>query len=681
MLRGELFRGGPRLTTHLIPETLVLVATLAWGASGVPGLFLPVRPDGRDPAHALSTALGLVGSALAVAAAVLSLSGVVAGALELRWPVPFGVPVLSVDALSAVFVLPVAVVSAAGAVYGRSYWPSSVHPRSGPWLRFWYGLLTAAMLVVMTARHGLFFLFAWEIMAVAAFFLVSTEHEKQDVRRAGWIYLVSAHVGALFLFAMVALLALRSGSYDWAARPTSTSTTLDTAIFACGLVGFALKAGVTPFHFWLPGAHANSPSHVSAMLSGVMLKTGVYGVLRLTSLVPTGTGAATVVLVAGAFSAVYGIAMALGQADYKRTLAYSSIEHIGIIFLAIGLALLGRATGEAPLVVLGLTAALLHTWNHALFKSLLFLGAGAVLHATGTRAMDRLGGLWPKMPRAAAAVLVGVVSAAGLPPLNGFASEWLLYLGLFAALGSGHGAFAGTLGVPVLALVGGLALATFAKLFGTVFLGAPRTEVAARAHAPSPGMTGTLAVLAGGCVAASVASPLLVRTLAGVVGTWAPGVHADALALAPLGWISLSAVAVALAGAALFAVLSRRIAHQGVTRQVTWDCGFAAPTSRMQYTGRSFSAWLAGRLQPQWTRVQLDEERAQGLFPRSARFDSRAEDPFKQRWYRLALETFAGGSFWLRRFQAGVMNLYLLYLLVTLLAMFAWSFVRPWVLP
>ena len=384
------------------------------------------------------------------------------------------------------------------------------HPENGRKLRFFYGTLTAGMALVVIARNGVLFLFGWEIMALSAFFLVTTEDGVREVRRSGWIYLVATHVAALCLLALFSLLRAASGSFSLEPLQANSLTPAGTmypwsatAIFVCALVGFGLKAGIMPLHVWLPGAHANAPSHVSAIMSGVMIKMGIYGLVRV-----LGAAAAPplawgyTVLGLGVVSGVLGVAFAVGQHDLKRLLAYHSIENIGIIVIGLGLALIGRTLARADWIVLGLGGALLHVWNHALFKSLLFFSAGSVIHATGTREIDRLGGLAKAMPRTSLAFLVGAVAICGLPPLNGFVSELLIYLGLFGTLGIGEGSACplAAFAAPALALIGGLAVACFVKVFGAVFLGSARTEVARHAHESAGSMLGPMGVLMGCCL-------------------------------------------------------------------------------------------------------------------------------------------------------------------------------------
>ena len=357
---------------------LHLLALLAAAASGVPGLFL--RRRGGE------VAVGLLGVAavLGLWASLAVLSGAPGGTFTFR-TAALGAPGLLVfDPLAAFFAIPVLVLSVCGAVYGLGYWEG----RRGntPALRLVYGLLTASLLLLVAASHALTFLLAWEGMAIAAFVLVMAEDREPETRRAGWIYLAATHTGTLFLFAAFALLAKVQGHSGFAPLPVGLAATGGgTGLFALFLLGFGFKAGVLPLHFWLPPAHAAAPSHVSALMSGVLLKMGILGIVRFLSWVPDPPpwwGGTLVTL--GALSGILGVTFALGQHDLKRLLAYHSIENIGIILLGLGLGTLGKATGHPAMQALGYAGALLHVMNHSLFKGLLFLSAGSVLHATGT---------------------------------------------------------------------------------------------------------------------------------------------------------------------------------------------------------------------------------------------------------------------------------------------------------
>jgi formate hydrogenlyase subunit 3/multisubunit Na+/H+ antiporter MnhD subunit len=446
-----------------------------------------------------------------------------------------------------------------------------------------------------------------------------------------------------------------------------------------------------PLHFWLPGAHAATPSHISAVMSGVLIKTGIYGLLRVTGLFdapPAAWGAALLLL--GGASAVLGVAFALAQHDLKRLLAYHSVENIGIIALGAGLALLGRARGEPALVVLGLAGAALHVVNHALFKSLLFFGAGAVQHATGTRELDLLGGLARPMRATAILFLVGAAAICGLPPLNGFVSEWLVYVGFLAAMErGGHELFAfAVLGVPVLALVGGLAAGCFAKVVGVVFLGVPRSAHARGAHEAPRTMLAPMAILAAACAAIGLAPAAVLPALVRAAQVWSrldPGLLAGPAARASAGAWRVSVVAAALLLAAVgVALLRRRLGApraadalrqaQGERLVETWSCGFAAPTARMQYTGSSFAELLVRRFS--WAIFpRASAPRLEGPFPAEAAFHTAVPDTVLD----LALSPAARGFrslatrahlLYLRRIQFQV-----LLVLATLVAVLAWGFV------
>ncbi len=288
-----------------------------------------------------------------------------------------------------------------------------------------------SMGLVLTISNGLHFLIAWEAFAICAYFLITLDRERREVRAAGWLYLVASHAGTLALFAFFTMLAARTGSWDLG--PLRDHAAL-APLFWLALFGFGMKAGFFPLHFWLPSAHANAPSHVSAIMSGVAIKMGIYGIVRFSGWLPVPAAAGWLVIALGATSALLGIAFAFAQDDVKRLLAYCSVENVGVIMIGVGGALLAATHGDAPWGRLALAGALLHVWNHGAFKALLFFGAGSVLHGTGTREMSRLGGLWRTMPWTAGMFAVGALAVSGLPPLNGFVSEWLVYLGLLDAV-------------------------------------------------------------------------------------------------------------------------------------------------------------------------------------------------------------------------------------------------------
>jgi hydrogenase-4 component B len=656
---------------------LILLAAGLLAGSGVPGLFGSRRAGWSERVAvgmtALAAIVGLVG--------VLMPSRTGRAVLEGAWGLPWGQFAVALDPVSRAFLLPVFIMPALGTIYGLGYWKQSEHPGNGRKLRLFYGLMPAAMVMLLLAHDGVLFLLAWEVMALSAFFLVSTEDEEAASRQAGWVYFVATHVGTLSLFAMFAVMRSVTGSFGLGSiASTHLSSSAANALFVLAAIGFGLKAGLMPLHVWLPGAHANAPSHVSAVLSGVMLKMGIYGLVRMTALLPLPPvwWGATLLSV-GAISAIAGLAFAVAQHDLKRLLAYSSIENVGIITIGLGLALLGRSTGQAAWAVLGLGGAVLHVWNHCLFKPLLFFGAGSVLHSAGTRRIDHLGGLARRMPRTAALFLVGSVAICALPPLNGFVSELLIYLGLFGTLGAGGGVQwpAAAAAVPVLGLAGGLTAVAFTKLFGVVFLGEPRTDAARHAHEAPMSMLLPMAVLAVLCVGVgafpAVVAPLIDETVAAWwagVGTEVPSVAS----VAPLGWMSVVSLSLIGASVAGFLALRGLMSRASAERPGTWDCGYVAPGPRMQYTGSSFSqsavAVFAWVLLPRSRRTRI-----RGFFPASGRFRTDVPDAVLDRAVLPALRSMAHFLRWARLLQQGQIQVYVLYILLMVLVLFVATYV------
>jgi hydrogenase-4 component B len=656
-------------------EALVLWGIVIAGSSGIPGLLV-----GRTSmiGQWATTLLAVFGAGLGLGGVGWFWATGDSQPIVRPWLIPGAEFSVALDGLSAIFLLPIFLISLLGNVYGLAYWKQTEHPQNGRKLRVFYGTLTAGMALLVIAHNGILFLFGWEIMAISAFFLVSTEDHEKEVREAGWLYLVATHAATLCLFALFALLRTANGSFALVPlNPDRLTPGLATAIFILALIGFGLKAGIMPLHIWLPSAHAAAPSHVSAIMSGVLIKMGIYGLVRVTSLLPNPPLEwGGVVLGLGVVSGVLGVAFAIGQHDLKRLLAYHSIENIGIIVMGLGLALMGRSLGREDWVILGLGGSLLHVWNHAIFKSLLFLSAGSVIHTTHTREIDLLGGLAKGMRWTALCFLVGAVAICGLPPLNGFVSEFLVYLGLFGTLGDGRGpSFAApAFAAPALALIGALALACFVKVYGAVFLGTARSDHARHAHESPPAMLGPMGVLVACCFLIGLA-PLLIAPIIGQgVSAWAPGLK-DAgprlVALAPLGWITamgLGLIAALLAGGT---GLWLQLRHGVVAKAATWGCGYVAPTPRMQYTSSSFAQMLVGLFG--WAlRPRTHKPRNLPLFPQKTAFHSETPDTVLD---EAVLPAFRFGAWlfsWFRVFQQGSIQTYLLYIFVALIALLLW---------
>ncbi len=653
---------------------LALAAVVLATSSGLLGLALRDRPDLGQRLSAGALCLAAV---LGIAAAVPVLAGSPASVIQLSWNQPHASLAFRLDALSALFLLPILCVPALGAVFGIGYWPQEEHGSHAVNLQLWYGVVTGSMALVVLADNALLFLFAWEVMALCGFFLVRAEPDRRDAQKASWVYLAAAHVGTFAIFAFFASVGSARGSFDfsaWGGLGSGGAAASWLALLA--LLGFGLKAGLVPLHFWLPGAHAAAPSHVSAVMSGVLLKTGIYGLFRTAGFFeapPASWGA--VLMVLGGVSGVLGVALALAQHDLKRLLAYHSVENIGIITMGLGIAMLGRSRGEPGLVLLGFAGSALHVVNHALFKSLLFLGAGSVQHATGTRDVERLGGLSRAMPWTAGLFLVGAAAISGLPPLNGFVSEWFVALGAVSALELApldRASFA-VLVAPVLALVGALAAACFVKVQGSVFLGNPRTKDAARAE-ESPGvMLVPMAALAGACVIVGLAPALLIAPLARGAAAWSgmdPARLAGAAGAASGTATWVSGVAFVLVGTVAGLWLLRRRLGAGTAAE-TWSCGYAYPTARMAYTGSSFAQILNQGFR--WVllpRVRFTPPK--GPFPTGARFSTEPREAVLDLALLPAVRDYISATSRVRGLIAGRLHLQALLVLATLVALLAW---------
>ncbi len=658
----------------------LIVASVAVFLAAAPLAALPAqRPVWCVRAGALGACLG---AALGLLAAVRGLFGGTIESMRIPWSIPGGELHLGMDPLSAFFLLPITGLGLLAAIYGAGYQRGG-EPKRLRMGWFHYNLLMASMVTVVTSRNAILFLIAWEVMALSSFFLVTHEHDKPQVRAAGWIYLVATHLGTAFLLVLFVILGEKAGSYEFSAFARAggaLSPGLAVAAFVFALIGFGTKAGFLPLHVWLPEAHPAAPSHVSALMSGVMIKTGIYGLIRLLACLgapPAWWGVC--LLAVGLASGIMGVLLALAQHDIKRLLAYHSVENIGIITLGLGVGYLGLSRGSAAIAALGFAGALLHVLNHAVFKGLLFLGAGSVLHGTGTGDIDHLGGLYKRMPWTGVCFLVGAAAISGLPPLNGFASEFLIYFGAFSGVvsASPSAVVFGLAVIAGLALIGGLAAACFAKAFGIIFLGEPRSEHAAHAHEANGLMRGPMAVLAACCVLVGFLAPLAVRAVIPAVGVlmpqYATTLDADiAPALIPLGWVSAAFAAFAALVALLIALRSGLLSGRTVGAAGTWDCGYARPTARMQYTASSFAQPLV-RVFSGLVGTRNQEKRPEGVFPADASFASDTPDPLRRRLYdplfthTLALLTHLRGA------QHGRVQLYVLYIALTLIALLVFS--------
>jgi formate hydrogenlyase subunit 3/multisubunit Na+/H+ antiporter MnhD subunit len=563
----------------------LLVAVAALLMLGLAGAIWP-RPDGAR--------ILVYGGSAAVAAVLFAKSALAllaGGAAEPAVVLPLGLPWVQahfrLDALSLFFVLLLNLAAALVGLYALGYGRHEEAPRR---VLPFYPVYLGAMNLVLAAADAFSFLVGWECMSVASWLLVLARHRQAENRRAAFVYLVMAGFGTMALLFALGLLAGADGDYSFA------------GIRAHELIGAGSKAGLAPLHVWLPLAHPAAPSHVSALMSGVMTKVAIYGLIRIVFDLagPPAWWWGALVMIAGAATAVLGILHALMERDIKTLLAYSTIENLGVIAIGLGLALVFRASGVNDYAALPFIAALFHALNHSLFKSLLFCAAGAVANAAGTRDIERLGGLIHRMPRTAFIALVGCFAIAGLPPLNGFVSEWLMLQSVFTSPSLPQPLL--KLIVPVaglmLVLAAALAAACFVRLYGIVFLGRPRSPEAAAAKETDAVMVWSMAAFAALCLLGGALPTLAVGLIEPVaramVGAGLPEDGAGWLYLAPVAGkpSSYSGIVILLAmvGFGLVVALSlHRVARRSLRRAPPWDCGFPSADPTTQYSGSSFA--------------------------------------------------------------------------------------------
>ena len=551
----------------------------------------------------IAHSIALMGSSAAILCAI---SVFIEGKVAVILPVtlPFGTIGASIDCLSAFFLLIVGVVGVATSIYAYGYSREYYNCRL-PLMVGLYNAFLLSMVLVVTVSHVVAFIIAWEVMSVLSFLLVNHEYEKKVNTRAAYIYIVMTHLGTIFIIIAFLLLAVGAGSMDFGQlRGNLVSENLRNVIFVCALIGFGTKAGMVPLHIWLPRAHPAAPSHISALMSGVMIKTAIYGLCRFLldflGIGPVWWG--TVILILAIITAVIGALYALVEHDIKRLLAYSSVENIGIILLGIGAGMVFMSKQQPVLAGVAFSAALYHVFNHAIFKSLSFMSAGAVLQAAHTKDMEQLGGLIKKMPYTAVFCLISSLAVVALPPLNGFISEWLTFQVLLflpqALVGITGKAFSALL-IALLGLTGALAAACFATAFGITFLARPRSKQAEEAVEAAPTMLVAMGILAGLCVALGlwpramlsiVSQTLMSFSSIDTVGLsnhdWyvlpSPAVLSD-------GGISTVAIIFLLLSGGMIALLLHSIfGKEKVAVGETWTCGIV-PNYHMEYTAAGFS--------------------------------------------------------------------------------------------
>ncbi len=681
-------------------------------------------------ANSIGSLSAACGSALALLSPLSLLAGAASGGTPVSWSttlgfLPMGVFALRLDAFSAVFLLPVLLLSTLCAVYGGGSLASTANSRhlGAHWL--FYNLLVAGMVLALTATDAFLFMLSWELMSVTPFFLISLHDETSDVRSAAWVYLMAAHLGALFLLAFFAYLSAQSGGslsfHDFAASSGALAARHAGLLFILALIGFGAKIGLMPLHVWMPEAYSAAPTHISALMSGAAVNLGVYGLIRALSFIGPGQiWWACLLIGAGAFTGFVGILLALTQPGIKRSLAYSSVENMGIICIALGAGLFCLQHGQAGAAYLALTGLLLHMLNHALSKGLLFLCTGSVLHSAGTLNLRLLGGLQKRLPLVGCCFALGAAAISALPPLNGFAGEFFIYLSLtYGGVGAAQSAgyeysLVFWFALFTLAGIGGFTLLCFTRVYAMAFLGEARSA-ATHTRSPSFRETCVLLILAGLCLLSTISSPFIARQCRDALPSLTPTAHAatptisaapalvktgplrgygvsaprPGAMLAPAPHLSKqgpeysSAVTLlrrvnqafllfTLVAAALYLLRRRLLRGREVASSPTWGCAYIAPTARMQYTAGSFSQ-PAGRYMRNALNQKIRLPEITEYFPARARADMSSPDWIAEDGLAPIFRLVSRVADWCKGMQHGRLNGYVLYSLITLVALLAWE--------
>lgn len=544
----------------------------------------------------------------------------------------FGPVSFIIDNLSAFFISVISIMSIASIVYAKGYLKPYIE--SGKNINshiVFLPMLTASMLSVVTCQNVLMFLICWEIMSLSSFFLVIFENEKKEVLKAGLKYLVFMHISVLFIILAFTIVSISSGSFDFQTfiNAMKNNEHLTNTVFILAFIGFGTKAGLVPFHNWLPDAHPAAPSHVSAIMSGIMIKTGIYGILRMLTFIDRPSlFISYFVLIISVISALYGVLYAITQHDIKRLLAYHSIENIGIIGIGIGVGMLGMAYHNPIVALLGFAGGILHILNHSVFKELLFLAAGSVYQKTHTKNIELLGGLIKSMPITTIMFLVGSIAICGLPPFNGFISEFLVYLGMFKGLSIHHFICLTTLlfAIAGLALVGTMAILCFTKAFSIIFLGAPRSNAAENVQNDTEktmlipmGFLASLSLLIG--IFPHYIFMFIIKPVNAIIKT-TPNISKEPIELMQL--ISIYAL-IFIIVLILSILLKLKLTKNKISVFETWGCGYNRLNNHMQYTASSYASPFLTMLKPLFKNI-LDIEKPRKLFPKTAHFSSHVDD-------------------------------------------------------
>ncbi len=652
----------------MIAEHLLLISTAFILLSGGSVFFIK-RPL---LAQRWVSTLFLLGGTLGIFAAVSVLLYGSTEGISFTWSLLGENIKLQIDEISALFLIPTFFIAVVCTIYGSEYWPLHEKLRSRITSPL-FSLLTIGIVFVLFSKNGVFFVVAWEIMGLSAFFLIITEHEKKETQKAAWIYFVSAHISTvvLILFFGLAGATINSFTLEQGALSVLAPARINF-LFALALIGFGIKAGIFPFHFWLPGAHAAAPSHVSAMLSGVMIKVGIYGIVRTSWLIGTPSLTLGILLLSlGVLSALFGVVYSLRQREIKRFLAYCSIENIGIICIGLGFALIGKALSQSSWVIFGLAGALFHVWGHALSKAVLFLATGSVISQAETGEIDKLGGISKTMPKTSLCFLLGALALSGVLPFSGFVSELFIYLGLFQAflIAQDFTSSLITLTIFGLALISALAVASFVRVFGLAFLGEPRSRSFFTKKECGRYQLAAMCFLVAPCLFIGILPMTLFSLFDPAISTLIRPLPSSFVSLHEV--ISLRPLTVLALSIFLLAFAITRFLRKDITTNTvsTWDCGFLRPSSSLQYTATSFSQIIAYAFQ--WMVPQKKPSlQITGYFPKPTILHEDVPDTILHGVVEPLSTRFASLFTHFRILQRGRLQWYIFYIFITAIILF-----------
>lgn len=643
----------------------------------VPLILLTAR-SGRISGYIFISCL-TAGCVSGLIASIRALVNPILISYRLNFRMPLGEFYIGIDPLSAFFLLMISIVLFLAGIYGYGYFKNHKGKNISVHFAF-YQVALISLILVVTAKNAVLFLAAWELMALSSYFLITFYDERQSVRKAGYLYLIATHTGTFCLWVMFLLMARHSGSLNFDQMTCLFPLPLAGLLFILGVLGFGVKAGFIPLHIWLPHAHPEAPTHISAVLSGVMIKTGIYGLMRLIMIVKNFPEWCTVTLILiGVISGVGGVLYALGQHEIKKLLAYHSIENIGIIALGLGVGLWGQFYHIDSVVFIGYSGALLHVFNHAIFKGLLFLSAGSVIRSTHTGEIDRLGGLIKMLPWTGCLFLIGSLSICGLPLFNGFISEWLIFQALFegllnfklkALLFSG-------LAIISLALIGALAGACFAKAYGAIFLGNSRSKKLIPVKENSLFMRVPMLVLAGICLWVGLFPRVMVSFAFDAASTISSVTISSIAKESVIAFVSTAVLVlfVLIAIIAILVTLKRRAMKVlPIEKAKTWSCGYAKLTARMQYTASSFAAPIL-LVFKRVLGYRIKGDKPEGYFPKEVEITSHVTEASEDFIFQPVFKSIKWLSAKLKIIQCGYTQVYLLYIFIFILVLLIWKMV------